>query len=111
MKGNRRTIYLPIIAPAILAGVFTLGLTACSESDDEGHGEQKITMEQVPAAVKATLDQARKGGYVKEVGKITADGKTVYLADIVMDGKEQEILVAEDGKVIPGHAKGTKDND
>lgn len=36
MKDNRKTIYLPVVAPAILVGVFIL-LSGCGESDNEEH--------------------------------------------------------------------------
>jgi len=55
--------------------------------------------------VKATIDQESKGGTVKEIEKLSQDGKTVYGAEIVMNGKEQETIIAEDGAVIKRGAK------
>lgn len=113
MKRNLQNTLLPAVVPAILTGMFILSLTGCSESDEVGHTEQKVAIEQVPVAVQAALEQERKGGKFKEIEKITAEGKTVYAADMIIDGKEQKILFAEDGKVIPGHVKekGDKDDD
>jgi hypothetical protein len=113
MTGNRKIIDVPVAAPVILAGLFILGLTGCEESDEEGHTEQRVAIEQVPAAVRATLEQERKSGTLKEIEKITAEGKTVYAADMVVNGKDQETLIAEDGKIIQRgvREKGEKNDD
>lgn len=115
MTGKPRTGYTPVTALVIpaIAGLLTLGLTGCDESAEEGHTEQKVTVEQVPAAVRTTLEQERKGGTLKELEKVTAEGKTVYAADMVVNGKDQETLIAEDGKVIRRDVeeKGEKDDE
>jgi hypothetical protein len=89
--------------------VLALFLSACDwpRDDKEANGE-KVTLAQLPPAAKATIEQESKGGTVKETQKITKDGKTVYSTDIVVNGKEQEVIVAEDGTVIE---RGGKDDD
>jgi hypothetical protein len=91
-----------------------VGLAACDDVTAKGRGdqgEQKVAIDQVPPAVKATIEQESKGGVVKDIEKLRQDGKTVFGADIVMNGKEQETLIAEDGKVIKREAKGKDDDD
>ena len=72
-----------------------------------------MAIDQVPPAVKATIEQESKGGRVKEIDKLPGaqDGKTVYSADIVMNGKEQETLISEDGRVIMRRAHRKDDDD
>ena len=92
---------------AIVFGLLTLSLGAC----DDAREEQTVAIDQVPPAVKATIDQESKGGTLKEIEKLRQDGKTAYGADIVMNGKEQQTLIAEDGKVIKRTAKEEEHDD
>jgi len=61
--------------------------------------EERVTMDQVPAAAKTTIERESKGATIKELTKETEGGKLVYGAEIVRDGKESEIHVAADGSV------------
>ena len=93
------------VTRALLVGLTVLGFAACDRLTDEDrdeHGGQKVAIDQVPPAVKATIEQESKGGTVKEIDKLPQlqDGKTVYSVDIVMNGKEQETLISEYGRVI-----------
>ena len=57
-------------------------------------------MDQLPAAVRATIEKESAGGKVDEVEKETEHGQTFYEAEIVKNGHESYIHVAEDGKVL-----------
>ena len=92
---------------AVVLGLLTLSLAACNE----GREEQKVTIDQIPPAVKATIEQETKGGALKEIEKVSQDGKTAYGADIVMNGKEQQTLIAEDGTVIKRGSKEEEHDD
>lgn len=85
-----------------LAVVGLLGLTLFDwdEWRSEKHEEQTVALAQVPAPVKPTIEQEAKLGTLKEVEKTTVDGKTTYAASVVVNGKEQETRIGEDGKVI-----------
>jgi uncharacterized membrane protein YkoI len=63
-------------------------------------GEQTVALSEVPAAVKATLGRETNGGQVTESEKEMKDGKTVYSFDAKVDGKEWDIVIAEDGALI-----------
>jgi hypothetical protein len=70
-------------------------LVACSKH------EVKVSMGDLPAPVKATLEKESKGGKVTEIEKESKDGKTVYSADVTTaDGKNWDVTVGEDGKLI-----------
>lgn len=86
---------------AMVAGAAMIGAVAVAVWAAEKEAkEEKVSLDQVPAAVKATILKAAEGGAVKEVERESRDGKTVYEADVVKDGKEIELQVAEDGKLI-----------
>ena len=62
--------------------------------------EPKLKPDQIPAAVKKTLDKESDHAAFDDVEKQTHDGKTIYEADVQIDGKGYEIRVAEDGTLI-----------
>jgi hypothetical protein len=70
------------------------------EEEDEGN-EVKMTLDQVPPAVKATLMQQAGGATIKTVDQEhPKSGKVVYETDVMSGGKNWEIRVAEDGTLI-----------
>jgi len=63
--------------------------------------EKEVTLEQVPAAVKATIIKEAGENTVTEVEEISVDGVVEYYeAEWKADGKEIEIQVAPDGKLL-----------
>ena len=70
------------------------------KDDDDNGKEQAVTMDQLPANVKATLAREAGNGKVEEIDRMTMHGKTVYEADVTMDGKKWEIMVREDGQLL-----------
>ncbi len=73
---------------------------AVQAADTKEKDGQQLTMDQVPAPVKATLEREAKGGTVGQVTKETEKGKTFYEAQIMKNGKERYVHVAMDGKVL-----------
>jgi len=70
------------------------------DDDDDDEDEENVSLDQVPAAVKATILKEAAGAKIKEIEKETKGGKTVYEAEFVVGGKEVEIEVAPDGKLL-----------
>jgi uncharacterized membrane protein YkoI len=70
--------------------------------------EKKISIDQVPDAVRATL--LSQGGTVEEIDMETEDGRTVYEADVVVAGQKVEMRVTGDGSLISKEAD-DEDND
>ena len=62
--------------------------------------EQKLTLDQVPAAVKATFDKEAQGGAIGEVTKEIDKGKALYEVHITRHGKDMYVYVREDGTVL-----------
>jgi hypothetical protein len=77
-------------------------------------GEKKIDLEQVPAAVKATI--LAEGGKIQDIERQKGEaGKVIFEADVIKDGKEIELRIAEDGKLVSrkveGDAKGEEEDE
>ena len=91
---------------ALIAGLATLSIvgsvaiTSLAEDKKKDEDEVKVTIDQVPKEVKATLLKEVGGGKITEIEKETEDGKTVFSADAKIGDKEYDIKVAEDGKLI-----------
>src|SRR5579862_3073521 len=64
------------------------------------YDEDRVALEQLPAPVRATLQQRAAEGKIDEVKKETEKGKTTYEAEATIGGKEYEIEVAEDGTLL-----------
>ena len=80
------------------------------EGKDEKEGkeneEEQVSIDKVPAAVKTTLLKEAQGGTIGEIERSGKDGNAVYEAKVTISGKEIEIKVANDGKLL---GKGTSD--
>ena len=88
-----------VMAIILSLGVFSLGL-APMPATAAGEGP-KMTLEQVPAPVKATIEKEAKGGTVGDIVRDTEKGKTFYEAHITMpNGKDRYVHVADNGKVL-----------
>jgi uncharacterized membrane protein YkoI len=80
----------------------------CKDDEDKDEDEQQVSIEQVPAAVKATIEA--QGGTIKNIERETENGKTIYGAELIINGQEVEIKVADDGTLL-GKEAGDKDED
>src|SRR5262245_41575808 len=93
-KGGR--VMRSLVAIVLSLAVVSLGLgpmpalAAGDKSPSAAVAEkgEKMTLEQVPPAVKTTIEKEAKGGSVVDVVKETAKGKTSYEAHIMKDGKD-----------------------
>jgi hypothetical protein len=62
--------------------------------------ETDMRINELPAAVRATLSRDYKAYKVNETATIVkADGSTVYEAEVSKAGKKQDVLFTADGKV------------
>ena len=85
----------------VLSVVVIVALATATDGWSKGkRKETHLTMDQVPAAVKATLERESAGAKVEEIEKETEHGRTFYEAEIVKNGQASYVHVAEDGKVL-----------
>ena len=91
-----------------LALAVTMAISSAGWAEEK---EEKITADQLPAAVKATLEKAAKGAVLSEFERETEKGKTVYTAEIpgAEKGTVIEFTVAEDGTLLKQETE--KDSD
>jgi len=77
--------------------------------------EQTISLEDLPPAVHATIEKHAAGGKIIEIDTETVKGTLVYEAEVVLNGKEFDILVSAEGKYLGTEtdedAKAYQDND
>ena len=60
-----------------------------------------VAVDQLPAAVKATVTKESKGGTVESVDKETnKSGETVYVAHLKIGEKSSSVTIAADGHVV-----------
>lgn len=96
------------IIAAVLVLCFGLGLFAVSFA---GGKEEKISLDKVPAAVKATILKYAKASEIEEIEVETKDGKVIYEVEIKKDGKELELKIDADGNVLKEEYEDDDDED
>ena len=87
-----------------LLGIAILALSVVAGTDLLSQDEEEVSLDAVPAAVKATILEEADGAEVMEVEREVEDGKVVYEAEFMVDGQEVEIGVAEDGTLLSREA-------
>jgi hypothetical protein len=60
----------------------------------------EVKIDQVPAAVRATIERETRGGRVHEIERSTKRGARVYEVEFIRDNQKYEIHVGEDGTVL-----------
>lgn len=58
-----------------------------------------MSLDEIPAAVRKTIDTSLGTGKLKNVAHMFEDGETSYYVEFTRDGKERDLSVAEDGKL------------
>ncbi len=61
---------------------------------------QDLTLDQLPPAVRATVERETKGGQVTDIELDTELGKKIYEVEFSVEGKEWELDIAEDGALL-----------
>lgn len=85
---------------AWLVGILALAaLGACADAQ-AGLKEEKTTLDKVPSAVKAAIEQATAGGVIREIEQEQLKGALVYEVDYVLGGRKHEVVIAADGSLL-----------
>ena len=71
-----------LLAVALVAVFVAAGTIYAGEGRGKGKTEEKVTMDQVPAAVKATILKEAGDNKITEIEKETKNGKVVYEAEL-----------------------------
>ena len=81
------------------------------DGDDDDDNGQKVTLDKLPAAVRATLLKAAGRNRIEEIEKETEDGHTVFEAEWKAGGKKVEVKVAPNGKLLEKEVDDEDDED
>ena len=81
------------------------------ENEKEDGKDEKVALDQLPAAVKAAAEDAVKGIVLTEAEKETKNGVVIYEIDGKAGGKEYELKIAADGKVLKVKEEKNDDKD
>jgi hypothetical protein len=105
-------MWIRIHPRALTSLVFAAGLavSGCKEKPLEGRYLEAVGLSQVPAPVKATIDQQAQGRSIGEIEKQTAKGTTRYAVTLGSGNQKQELIIDEGGKVMATNA-GEDDDD
>lgn len=90
----RRSTRVPLVIGLGVVGVVTLAAWAVDAKDE------KVSLDQLPPAVKATILKEAAGAEITEIEREMKNGKTVYEAEFLRDGREIEIMVGPDGTLL-----------
>jgi uncharacterized membrane protein YkoI len=63
-----------------------------------------VTMEQLPDAVRQTVERETAQAQVGDIEQDEENGQTVYEVEFVENGSKFELDVAEDGQIVRRHA-------
>lgn len=80
---------------AVLTGVTLAAGTGAALADDDD-----VRLEDLPAAVRATVDREAKDGVIEDIERKTRNGRTVYEVEIERYDQEVKLHIDENGKVI-----------
>ncbi|MBP7934941.1 MAG: PepSY-like domain-containing protein [Phycisphaerae bacterium] len=81
-------------------GALMIGVAAFAVWAEGKAKEVKVTLDQVPAAVREALTKAAGNAKIAEIEKETENGVVTYEATFFVDGKEKEVKVTAEGKVV-----------
>jgi hypothetical protein len=59
-----------------------------------------VPIDQLPQPVRATVERETQGGQITDIERDTEHGQTIYEVEFVLDGKEYELDIAADGKLL-----------
>jgi uncharacterized membrane protein YkoI len=89
-----------IVTAVAAAALIGAGCSQMHKGKEKEGDEVKMSINDIPAAARESLMKEAPGATITTVDKETKDGKTVYEADAMMGGKNWEIIVDDNGKVI-----------
>jgi uncharacterized membrane protein YkoI len=101
-KGDNTMQYRTI--QSILAAILIIGLFGCEAiSGRSGKKEapgQVVSLSDLPAPARATIDRLTAGGNIKKIEKEEQNGTVIYDVEAKVKGKDVEYDVASNGKVL-----------
>ena len=96
---------LVVTASALSGLIPSAGLLSGVWAEDEAKGareqrDKKVSLDQVPPPVKATIERESAGGQVTAISQATERGEAAYAVEIAKDGQQMTMYVKADGTVL-----------
>jgi hypothetical protein len=91
-----------LILSTLAAGLLALGLTVApgvASADDD----RDMKLEELPAPVRSTVQREVKKGTITDIENDQENGNVVYEVEFIDAGKNWEIDIAPDGKLLKRH--------
>ncbi len=63
-------------------------------------GDEEVSLRQVPAAVRATIEKHAGEGAIVEIEREMEGGQVVYEGEVIVNGKEMEFLISATGEYL-----------
>jgi uncharacterized membrane protein YkoI len=79
----------------LVLGVCLVGLSGMSQAS-----EQRVKMEDLPPAVQATVKAQSQGATLRGLSKEVENGKTLYEAEMVVNGHGKDVEMDSSGAVV-----------
>jgi len=73
---------------------------AASAFEGVESSSKEVTLEEVPEPARNALIAHAGGNRIRELEEKVVDGRTLYEIEVLVDGKETEIVVAADGELV-----------
>jgi hypothetical protein len=87
------------LAAAMLAAMGSLGAGGCSSDGQAGEAASVVAIESVPEAARATMQAKAGESAISEVTTFEEDGKQMYMARTIQNGRTTGIEVYATGEV------------
>jgi len=104
LVGGVAAIALAVGVPSFVRAIDAGSIRALADKEDKDgkkdEKEQKIKIEDVPPAVLKAVKEALPTGKITEAEIDMKDGKKIYSFDVQVGGKEYDVDVSEDGKIL-----------
>lgn len=96
----RSRFILALAASMAVVGCTNMNKGESKKGEEEEGDEVKMAFTEVPAPVQATLKRESNNAQIDSVDKEGDAGKTIYEADVMLNGANWELRVAPDGTLV-----------
>ena len=83
-----------------VASALTLLLSACGSQSHEGSKAEKLSPNQLPAAVSQTVNSRLPGAHINKAERENEKGTVIYDLELTQNGRKFEMDVKEDGTLV-----------
>lgn len=77
-------------------------VTGCASTEKEAKGEQRVSLSELSAPARATVERETAGGRIESIIKEMEKGRLVYDVEATVGGKHMEFVIADDDGSVLG---------